>query len=213
MSGSCTVDHSGKSMFCFFAVLVLYFLTPGSLLVLSSERYSPLFSFSPAMCVFFLNLVLKKKKTKHKTLSKQNVHKPSRSMVSVCWYCHKSGISGASFLSHFSPAVIIHLVFCLVFTLQASWERSFNCSVFVQHTKSFPVVETDMSVMQSGFRNEAMWCFAPNCNFADSSFLSSCFYPGADSDDLISPLLLLSNTLQWKACSVLVQASLPGGKF
>lgn len=61
-------------MFPFSAVPILYFPSPSILPVLSVESYSPLISFSPAMQVFFLNLVLKKKNNNKATFSKQNLH-------------------------------------------------------------------------------------------------------------------------------------------
>jgi len=58
---SCAVDHSGKLVFPSSAVPISYFISPGILPVLPIESCSPLISFSPAMQILSLNLVLKKK--------------------------------------------------------------------------------------------------------------------------------------------------------
>lgn len=66
---SCIIDHSGKLMFPFSVVPVLYFASPGLSPVLSAVRSQSLISFLLVMQVLFLKLILKKRAT----FSKQNL--------------------------------------------------------------------------------------------------------------------------------------------
>lgn len=66
---SCIIDYSGKLMFPFSVVPVLYFPSPGLSPVLSAVRSQSLISFLLVMQVLFLKLILKKRAT----FSKQNL--------------------------------------------------------------------------------------------------------------------------------------------
>lgn len=69
MLHSCIIDYSGKLMFPFCVVSILYFFNPGLSLVLSTVSSQPSISFFFAVQVFFLNVVLKKRVP----FSKQNL--------------------------------------------------------------------------------------------------------------------------------------------